>query len=186
MDRSTKPMNKDKDANIPMTAHFIGGCAIGDSPDTGVIDPYHRVYGHPGLHIADGSTISATLGVNPSLTITAQAYDAAQEYGIPGSPPQDEIVPRRRRLLSMRIAGGRGFAHASHRLPALLGGDAILLGEGKQAFARKFGVRPANSIAGIGQVRATPGLVRCLCRYGQQQDDWQRDQFLHQLSGSFF
>ena len=63
-------------ANIPMTAHFIGGCAIGDSPDTGVIDPWHRLYGHPGLHIADGSTISANLGVNPSLTITAQAERA--------------------------------------------------------------------------------------------------------------
>ena len=62
--------------NRPLTAHFIGGCTIGDSPETGVIDPYHRVYGHPGLHIADGSAISANLGVNPSLTITAQAERA--------------------------------------------------------------------------------------------------------------
>lgn len=63
-------------ANIPMTAHFIGGCAIGDSPDTGVIDAWHRLYGNPGLHVVDGSTISANLGVNPSLTITAQAERA--------------------------------------------------------------------------------------------------------------
>ncbi|WP_016888824.1 GMC oxidoreductase [Mycobacteroides abscessus] len=62
--------------NIPLTAHFIGGCPIGDSPDTGVIDPYQRIYGHPGLHIADGSAVSANLGVNPSLTITAQAERA--------------------------------------------------------------------------------------------------------------
>jgi cholesterol oxidase len=62
--------------NVPLTAHFIGGCTIGDSPDTGVVDPYHRVYNYPGLHIADGSTISANLGVNPSLTITAQAERA--------------------------------------------------------------------------------------------------------------
>jgi cholesterol oxidase len=62
--------------NIPMTAHFIGGCAIGDSPRTGVIDPYHRLYGHPGLHVVDGSTLSANLGVNPSLSITAQAERA--------------------------------------------------------------------------------------------------------------
>lgn len=60
----------------PLTAHFIGGCTIGTSPETGVIDPYQRVYGHPGLHIADGSAISANLGVNPSLTITAQAERA--------------------------------------------------------------------------------------------------------------
>jgi cholesterol oxidase len=62
--------------NIPMTAHFIGGCAIGDSPDTGVIDPYHRLYGYEGLHVVDGSTLSANLGVNPSLSITAQAERA--------------------------------------------------------------------------------------------------------------
>ena len=62
--------------NVPMTAHFIGGCAIGDSPASGVVDPYHRIYGYHGLHIVDGSTISANLGVNPSLTITAQAERA--------------------------------------------------------------------------------------------------------------
>jgi len=62
--------------DIPMTAHFIGGCAIGDSPDTGVVDPYQRLYNYPGLHVVDGSTISANLGVNPSLTITAQAERA--------------------------------------------------------------------------------------------------------------
>jgi cholesterol oxidase len=62
--------------NIPMTAHFIGGCAIGDSAQTGVIDPYHRLYGYEGLHIIDGSTLSANLGVNPSLSITAQAERA--------------------------------------------------------------------------------------------------------------
>ncbi|HEX2177656.1 MAG TPA: GMC family oxidoreductase [Nocardioidaceae bacterium] len=62
--------------NRPMTAHFIGGCTIGDSHRTGVIDPWHRMYGHDGLHVVDGSAISANLGVNPSLTITAQAERA--------------------------------------------------------------------------------------------------------------
>jgi len=62
--------------NVPMTAHFMGGCAIGDSAETGVIDPYQRLYGYEGLHVVDGSAISANLGVNPSLTITAQAERA--------------------------------------------------------------------------------------------------------------
>ncbi|MEI2712302.1 MAG: GMC family oxidoreductase [Nocardioides sp.] len=62
--------------NRPLTAHFIGGCTIGDSPETGVVDAYQRVYGYPGMHITDGSAISANLGVNPSLTITAQAERA--------------------------------------------------------------------------------------------------------------
>ncbi len=60
----------------PLTAHFLGGAVIGADPDRGVIDAYHRVFGHPGLHIVDGSAVSANLGVNPSLTITAQAERA--------------------------------------------------------------------------------------------------------------
>lgn len=60
----------------PLTAHFLGGCPIGASADEGVIDPYHRVYGHPGISVVDGSAVSANLGVNPSLTITAQAERA--------------------------------------------------------------------------------------------------------------
>ena len=62
--------------NRPLTAHFIGGCTIGESPESGVIDPFQRVYGYDGLHVVDGSAISANLGVNPSLTITAQAERA--------------------------------------------------------------------------------------------------------------
>ncbi len=62
--------------NRPLTAHFIGGCTIGTSPETGVIDPFQRVHNYPGLHVVDGSAISANLGVNPSLTITAQAERA--------------------------------------------------------------------------------------------------------------
>ncbi|GAA0331746.1 GMC family oxidoreductase [Actinoallomurus spadix] len=72
--------------NIPTTAHFIGGCTIGNSPEEGVIDPYHRVYGHPGLHVVDGSTVSANLGVNPSLTITAQAERAMAFWPNRGEP----------------------------------------------------------------------------------------------------
>jgi len=72
--------------NIPMTAHFLGGVVIGDSPDSGVIDPYHRVYGHPGLHVVDGSAVSANLGVNPALTITAQAERAAAFWPNRGDP----------------------------------------------------------------------------------------------------
>ena len=48
--------------NIPMTAHILGGAVIGDSPATGVIDPYHRVFGYPTLHVVDGSAVSANLG----------------------------------------------------------------------------------------------------------------------------
>ena len=73
-------------ANIPLTAHILGGAVIGDSPETGVIDPYHRVYGHPGLHVVDGAAVSANLGVNPSLTITAQAERAMAFWPNRGEP----------------------------------------------------------------------------------------------------
>ncbi|MFF6837909.1 GMC oxidoreductase [Streptomyces tanashiensis] len=60
----------------PLTAHFLGGCPIGADAETGVIDPYHRLFGHPGISVVDGAAVSANLGVNPSLTITAQAERA--------------------------------------------------------------------------------------------------------------
>ncbi|MBV9821867.1 MAG: GMC family oxidoreductase [Actinobacteria bacterium] len=75
--------------NIPMTAHFIGGCPIGESAATGVIDPYHRLHGYPGLHVVDGSALSANLGVNPSLSITALAERAAALW-----PNRGEADPR--------------------------------------------------------------------------------------------
>ena len=75
--------------NIPMTAHILGGATIGDSPGTGVVDAYHRVYGHPGLHVVDGSAVPANLGVNPSLTITALAERATSLW-----PNKDESDSR--------------------------------------------------------------------------------------------
>jgi cholesterol oxidase len=62
--------------DIPLTAHFLGGAVISDDPAKGVVDPWHRVWGYPGLHVVDGAAVSANLGVNPSLTITAQAERA--------------------------------------------------------------------------------------------------------------
>jgi cholesterol oxidase len=73
--------------DVPMTAHFLGGAVIGADPGHGVVDPYHRVWGYPGLHVVDGSAVSANLGVNPSLTITAQAERAMSLW--PNSGEQD-------------------------------------------------------------------------------------------------
>ncbi|MGC4949766.1 GMC family oxidoreductase N-terminal domain-containing protein [Streptomyces sp. DT224] len=70
----------------PLTAHFLGGCPIGATADEGVIDPYHRLFGHPGISVVDGSAVSANLGVNPSLTITAQAERAMSFWPNKGEP----------------------------------------------------------------------------------------------------
>ncbi len=75
--------------SAPFTAHFVGGCVISDKPETGVIDPYHRVWNYPTLHVVDGSSLTANLGVNPSLTITAQAERAFSFW-----PNKGESDPR--------------------------------------------------------------------------------------------
>ena len=72
--------------SAPFTAHFVGGCVISDDPNKGVIDPYHRVWNYPTLHIVDGSSLTANLGVNPSLTITAQAERAFSFWPNKGEP----------------------------------------------------------------------------------------------------
>lgn len=84
--------------DIPLTAHFIGGAVISDSPERGAIDPYQRVWNYPGLHVVDGAAISANLGVNPSLTITAQAERAISLWPVHGEqdarPEQGEPYRR--------------------------------------------------------------------------------------------
>lgn len=71
---------------VTLTAHYLGGCVISQSPAAGVIDPYHRVWGYPSLHVTDGSAVSANPGVNPSLTITAQAERAMSFWPNKGQP----------------------------------------------------------------------------------------------------
>jgi len=73
--------------NIPMTAHCLGGAAMADTPERGVIDRHHRIFGYTNLYICDGSVISANLGVNPALTITALTERAMQ--AIPPKTAQD-------------------------------------------------------------------------------------------------
>lgn len=70
---------------IPTTAHILGGACMGASPEEGVIDADHRVFGYPGLYVVDGSAISANLGVNPSLSITALAERAMSKVPARGA-----------------------------------------------------------------------------------------------------
>jgi len=70
--------------NIPGTAHVLGGCPMGDSPATGVVDQRNRVFGYENMYVCDGSVLSANLGVNPSLTICAIAERAMSfDFGCP-------------------------------------------------------------------------------------------------------
>lgn len=62
--------------NTATTAHILGGCHMGRSALDGVINTRHEVFGYPGLYVIDGSAVSANIGANPSLTITALAERA--------------------------------------------------------------------------------------------------------------
>nr|WP_329618538.1 GMC family oxidoreductase [Streptomyces sp. S465] len=106
----------------PLTAHFLGGCPIGASPREGVIDPYHRLYGHPGIHVVDGSAVSANLGVNPSLTITAQAERAMSLWPNKGEPdprPSPEAPYERLQPVPPRSPAVPADAFGALRLPLL-------------------------------------------------------------------
>ena len=72
--------------DMPVTGHFLGGAVLSGSAADGVVDPYHRLHGHPGVHVIDGSSVPANLGVNPSLTITALAERALAAWPHRGEP----------------------------------------------------------------------------------------------------
>jgi cholesterol oxidase len=78
----------------PATAHILGGCCIGASPETGVIDERHEVFGYPGLFVCDGSVVPGNLAVNPSLTITALAERFAASFAAAGGTGQATLAER--------------------------------------------------------------------------------------------
>jgi cholesterol oxidase len=56
-----------------ITVHPLGGCAMAETPDHGVVDPRGEVFGYPGLYVADGAVMPRALGVNPAMTIAAMS-----------------------------------------------------------------------------------------------------------------
>jgi cholesterol oxidase len=72
-------------ANIPTTAHLLGGAVIGADATRGVIDRELRVFGYRNLLVCDGSAMPANPGVNPSLTITALAEYAMSKVPSAGT-----------------------------------------------------------------------------------------------------
>ncbi len=65
-------------SNFNFSLHQMGGCAIGQSASTSVVNPGFQVHGHENLYIADGSIFPSAPGINPSLTIMANSYRASQ------------------------------------------------------------------------------------------------------------
>jgi cholesterol oxidase len=61
-----------------VTVHPLGGCPMGRDESEGVVDSYGRVFGYPGLYVADGSVLPGPVGPNPSTTIAALAHRFAE------------------------------------------------------------------------------------------------------------
>lgn len=92
-----------------LTVHPLGGCAMGESSATGVVDHKCRVFDtgagnatsavHDGLLVCDGSVMPRSLGVHPLLTITAVAERAmlllARDRGVALDVAPMEDVPVR-------------------------------------------------------------------------------------------
>jgi len=62
-----------------VTPHPLGGCGMGDTAATGVVDARGEAFGHPGLYVADGAIVPRAIGVNPSRTIAALAEHIASD-----------------------------------------------------------------------------------------------------------
>jgi hypothetical protein len=89
-------------------AHPLGGCRMADSPDLGVVGDTGEVHGYEGLYCIDGSIVPTSLGVNPSLTISAltercaeRLVDRGTDFGLPAKPagfrpgvPPEHVGPR--------------------------------------------------------------------------------------------
>ena len=77
-----------------ITVHPLGGCRMGRTDAEGVVDPYGRVFNHPGLHVADGAVLPGPVGANPSLTIAAVA-DRFADAMLEGAPEPNRRAPRK-------------------------------------------------------------------------------------------
>ncbi len=53
------------------TAHPLGGCRMAASKADGVVSPFGEVWDNRNLFVLDGSIVPTSIGVNPSLTISA-------------------------------------------------------------------------------------------------------------------
>ena len=90
---------------IDRYAHLVGGCAMSDTPETGVIDADHRAWGIPNLFVCDGSVMPTQGSANPALTIMALASRLAERLGAKRIDPAS--TARRESRMSLLIRTDR-------------------------------------------------------------------------------
>ncbi|MDW3684722.1 GMC family oxidoreductase [Cupriavidus sp. CV2] len=60
------------------TAHLMGGCAMSDQPQGGVVDSHGRHHQLANLSVLDGSVFPTSIGANPQLSVFALSAQNAQ------------------------------------------------------------------------------------------------------------
>jgi enediyne biosynthesis protein E9 len=105
-------------------AHPLGGARMAESADLGVVDDTGAVYGYEGLYCIDGSIIPTSLGVNPSLTISAVSERCAQrlvargdDFGLPRQPRSSEPGVPPQHVGERVIPAVKPSKHHKHRHP---------------------------------------------------------------------
>jgi len=63
------------------TVHLLGTARMGNDPRTSVVDKYHRTHDVPNLFVVDGSSFVTSGRGQPTLTIQALAFRAADHIG---------------------------------------------------------------------------------------------------------
>ena len=61
--------------------HLLGTCRMGDDPETSVVDKFHRTHEIPNLFLCDGSSFVTSGRGQPTMTIMALAFRAAEHIG---------------------------------------------------------------------------------------------------------
>jgi hypothetical protein len=67
-----------------VSAHVMGGCAMGTDPHSSVVDGNGRHHLVENLHVFDGSIFPTSLGTNPALSIYAMSARMAQNLARTG------------------------------------------------------------------------------------------------------
>ena len=61
--------------------HLLGTCRMGNDPATSFVDKFHRTHDVPNLFLCDGSSFVTSGGGQPTMTIQALAFRAADHIG---------------------------------------------------------------------------------------------------------
>ena len=94
-----KPQNIQN--NLTAVVHNLGGCCIGKDRDNGVVNEMGQVYDandssltktYNSFYVIDGAIIPTSLGINPSLTISALAFKIAENLAGASNLPVEKVT----------------------------------------------------------------------------------------------